>query len=129
LRPTLTIETTTWQYYFGAPESRKHLVSPDSVAHDQAILDRDPEIQLDLFKSYKSNVESYPIWQKYLRENQPPLLAVWAKNDPFFIPLGAEAFRKDVPTAQIEYVDAGHFALETHLPEIANHIRTFLGAL
>ena len=99
---------------------------PDSIAHDQAILGRDAEIQLDLFKSYASNVAAYPEWQNYLKENQPPLLAVWAKNDPFFIPAGAEAFKNDVPNAQIEYVDAGHFPLETHVFEIAESTLSFL---
>ncbi len=129
LRGVLTHETTQWQYYTGAPDARKHLVSPDAIAHDQAILDRDAEIQLDLFSSYKTNVSEYPAWQAYLKEHQPPVLAIWAKNDPFFGPAGAEAFKRDVPDVQVEFVDAGHFALETHVKEIAHSIRTFLGAL
>lgn len=129
LRQFLHVDTTTWQYYEGAPADRVHMISPDSIAHDQAILDRDAEIQLDLFKSYASNVASYPEWQQYLRENQPPVLAVWAKNDPFFAPAGAEAFKRDVPETRVEYVDAGHFPLETHAAEIARSIRNFLGDL
>jgi pimeloyl-ACP methyl ester carboxylesterase len=105
------------------------LISPDSVAHDQANLDRDAEIQLDLFESYATNVAAYPEWQTYLKENQPPVLAIWGQNDPFFPPAGAEAFKRDVPNAIVEFVDAGHFPLETHLPEIATRIRTFLSAL
>ena len=129
LRGLLKVETTQWQYTTGAPEDRQHLISPDSIAHDQAILDRDAEIQLDLFESYATNVAAYPKWQAYLKENQPPVLALWGQNDPFFPPAGAEAFKRDVPNAIVEYVDAGHFPLETHLPEIATRIRTFLSAL
>lgn len=129
LRGLLKVETTQWQYTTGAPEDRQHLISPDSVAHDQANLDRDAEIQLDLFESYGTNVAAYPQWQAYLKKHQPPVLALWGKNDPFFPPAGAEAFKRDVPNAIIEFVDAGHFPLETHLPEIAGRIRTFLGEL
>ena len=129
LRALLARETTEWQYTEGAPASRKSLISPDSINHDQAILDRDPEIQLDLFGDYKSNVALYPQWQVYLRDNQPPVLAIWARNDPFFGPDGAEAFRRDVSNAQVEFLDAGHFALETHVTEVAGRIRQFLGGL
>ncbi len=129
LRGFLKVETTQWQYTAGAPKDRLHLISPDSIAHDQSNLDRDADIQLDLFKSYATNVAAYPEWQAYLREHQPPLLALWAKNDPFFPPAGAEAFKRDVPNATVEFVDAGHFPLETHLPEITTSIRRFLGAL
>lgn len=129
LRGLLTVETTQWQYTTGAPEDRQHLISPDSIAHDQAILDRDAEIQLDLFESYGTNVAAYPQWQAYLKENQPPVLAIWGKNDPFFPAPGAEAFKRDVPNAIVEFVDAGHFPLETHLPEIASRIKSFLGVL
>ncbi len=126
LRASLTRQTTEWQYFEGTPESHKDRVSPDAINHDQAILDRDAEIQLDLFLDYKNNVAQYPIWQTYLREQQPPMLAVWGKNDPFFSAEGAEAFKKDVPNAQIELLDAGHFALETHGEEIAQYVHTFL---
>lgn len=129
LRGLLKAETTTWQYTTGAPADRVARISPDSIAHDQAILDRDAEIQLDLFQSYATNVAAYPEWQAYLKEHQPPVLAIWGKNDPFFPPAGAEAFKRDVPDAIVEFVDAGHFPLETHLPEIAGRIRSFLGAL
>lgn len=129
LRGLLKLETTQWQYNAGVPKDRILLVSPDSIAHDQANLDRNPEIQLDLFKSYATNVAAYPAWQAYLREHQPPVLALWAKNDPFFIPPGAEAFKRDVPDAVIKFLDTGHFALETHLAEIAAQIRAFLGGL
>lgn len=129
LRGLLKLESTQWQYSAGVPKERAHLVSPDSIAHDQAILDRDAEIQLDLFKSYATNAAAYPIWQEYLQKHQPPLLALWAKNDPFFIPPGAEAFKRDLPDAVVKFLDTGHFALETHLAEIANQIRAFLGGL
>jgi pimeloyl-ACP methyl ester carboxylesterase len=126
LRPFLTIEATRMQYTHGVPADKLELVSPDAVAHDQAILDRDPELQLDLFGDYKSNLALYPRWQEYLRTVRPPVLAVWGSGDPFFGPAGAHAFRKDAPDAEIHLFDTGHFALETDGPEIATLIRTFL---
>lgn len=126
LRGLLARGTTEWQYNEGTPEALKNRISPDPINHDQAILDRDAEIQLDLFGDYKSNVAAYPTWQAYLREHQPPVLAIWAKNDPFFGPPGAEAFRRDVPNTVVEYVDGGHFALETHGEKIADRMIQFL---
>ena len=126
LRSLLTRQTTEFQYTHGAPEDRKHRISPDAINHDQAILDRDAEIQLDLFGNYKTNVAAYPQWQAYLRTHQPPVLAIWGKNDPFFGPAGAEAFKRDVPQAQVELLDAGHFTLETHNTEVADRMRKFL---
>lgn len=126
LRAFLTRETTVWQYTTGVPENLRNRISPDSINHDQANIDRDPEIQLDLFKSYESNVNAYPQWQAYLRKYQPPVLAIWGKHDPFFIPAGAEAFQKDTPNAVVRLINTGHWALETHLDEIATHIDTFL---
>ena len=84
------------------------------------------EIQLDLFLDYASNVKLYPKFQEYLRRSKPPLLAIWGKNDPFFVPAGAEAFRKDLPKAQVQFLDTGHFATETHVLEIAAAMREFL---
>jgi pimeloyl-ACP methyl ester carboxylesterase len=84
------------------------------------------EVQLDLFGDYKSNVDAYPAFQRYFREHKPPLLAVWGKNDPFFLPAGAEAFKRDIPGATVRLLDTGHFALETHATEIAVEIRKFL---
>jgi pimeloyl-ACP methyl ester carboxylesterase len=110
----------------GVPEDKVELVSPDAIAHAQAIVDRDPEIQLDLFGDYKTNLALYSRWQDYLRETQPPLLAVWGNGDPFFGPAGALAFRNDVPDAEVHLFDTGHFALETHGAEIAAVIRDFL---
>ncbi len=126
LRVLLTRETTEWQYHEGTPDDRKNLISPDAINHDQAILDRDSEIQLDLFGDYKTNVDSYPQWQEYLRTNKPPVLAIWGKNDPFFGPAGARAFQRDLPDAKVELIDAGHFVLETHLDEVAVRIKEFL---
>ena len=126
LRSLLTNEITRFQYIHGVPAEKLDLVSPDAIAHDQAILDRDPELQLDLLGDYQSNVALYPTWQAYLRMQKPPLLAVWGNGDPFFSPAGARAFRKDVPDAEIHLIDAGHFALETDGPAIAALIRDFL---
>jgi pimeloyl-ACP methyl ester carboxylesterase len=129
LRALQTLETTRWQYFEGVPAALQDRISPDAIANDQAILDRDgsAEIQLDLIGDYKSNVAAYPVWQAFFREHRPPLLAVWGWNDPFFGPAGAEAFRRDIPDAEVHLLDTGHFALETHAPEIAALIRDFLG--
>jgi pimeloyl-ACP methyl ester carboxylesterase len=126
LRAFLSVEATRFQYMHGVPEDKLELISPDAIAHDQAILDRDPEVQLDLFGDYRSNVALYPRWQEYMRAAKPPVLAVWGKGDPFFRPAGANAFRKDVPDAEIHLLDTGHFALETDGIEIARLIRDFL---
>lgn len=126
LRSLLTEETTRFQYMHGVPKSHQTRISPDAIAHDQAILDRDPEIQLDLFGDYRTNVALYPEWQAYLRRFRPPLLAVWGKNDPFFGPAGATTFARDQPDAEIHLLDTGHFAIETHGAEVAEHVRRFL---
>jgi len=126
LRDFLKPETTKWQYVRGV--SDESLVAPESYALDSALLARpgNDEIQLDLFLDYASNVALYPKFQEYIRTHRPPLLAVWGKNDPFFLPAGAEAFRRDNPDAEIHLLDAGHFALESQGPEIAVLIRDFL---
>jgi pimeloyl-ACP methyl ester carboxylesterase len=126
LRAFLTPETTRWQYTHGVPDQA--MVSPDGQNLDNFYLARPgaDEIQLDLFGDYKSNVDLYPSFQKYFRTHQPPLLAVWGKNDPFFLPPGAEAFRRDIPRAVVRFLDTGHFALETHAREIAEAIQDFL---
>jgi pimeloyl-ACP methyl ester carboxylesterase len=124
----LTLEGTRWQYTHGVaiPES----VAPESYTLDTALMERpgNKEIQLDLFLDYASNVKLYPKFQEYFRKLKPPLLAIWGKNDPFFIPAGAEAFRKDLPNAQVQFLDTGHFATETHIVEIAAAMREFLEA-
>lgn len=126
LRGFLQAGTTKWQYTHGAHDAS--LVAPEAYTLDQALLERpgNDEIQLDLFGDYQSNVALYPAIQRYFRDHRPPLLAVWGKNDPFFLPPGAEAFRRDNPNAEVHFVDAGHFALETRLPDIAPLIRDFL---
>jgi pimeloyl-ACP methyl ester carboxylesterase len=122
----LTAGGTRWQYVHGVanPES----IPPESYTLDTALLERpgNKEIQLDLFLDYASNVKLYPKFQEYFRKAKPPLLAIWGKNDPFFIPAGAEAFRKDIPGAQVQFIDTGHFALETHVIEIAAAMKSFL---
>jgi pimeloyl-ACP methyl ester carboxylesterase len=126
LRAFLKPETTAWQYTHGVPDATK--VSPDGYSLDNYYLARPGahEVQLDLFGDYKSNVALYPTFQTYFRNHKPPLLAVWGKNDPFFLPPGAEAFKRDIPAAVVRFFDTGHFALETHATEIAAAIRDFL---
>ena len=126
LRAFLSPETTIWQYTHGVPDTT--LVSPDGYSLDNFYLSRQgaDEIQLDLFGDYKTNVALYSKFQSYFRDYKPPLLAVWGKNDPFFLPAGAEAFKRDIPNADVRFLDTGHFALETHCDEIARTIRDFL---
>jgi pimeloyl-ACP methyl ester carboxylesterase len=124
----LTLEATRWQYTHGV--ANPETVAPEGYTLDAALMERpgNKEIQLDLFLDYASNVKLYPKFQEYFRKSKPPLLAIWGKNDPFFIPAGAEAFRKDIPNAQVSFLDTGHFALETHAVEIAAAIKVFLEA-
>jgi pimeloyl-ACP methyl ester carboxylesterase len=126
LRSLLTPQTTEFQYVHGAPD--KSLVSPDGRSLDDFYLARPgaDEAQLDLFLDYAKNVELYPEFQSYFRKHKPPLLAVWGKSDPFFLPAGAEAFRRDIPNAEVQFFDTGHFALETHSAEIGSAILNFL---
>ena len=126
LRQFLTPETTRWQYVHGVPD--ESLVAPESYTLDSSLLERpgNDEIQLDLFLDYANNVALYPKFHDYFRTHRPPLLAVWGKNDPFFLPSGAEAFKRDIPGAVVRFFDTGHFALETHTAEIAATIRDFL---
>jgi pimeloyl-ACP methyl ester carboxylesterase len=127
LRDFLKPEATKWQYVHGVPDESR--VAPESYELDSALLARpgNDEIQLDLFLDYASNVALYPKFQEYFRIKQPSLLAVWGKNDPFFLPPGAEAFKRDNPNAEVHFYDTGHFALETHHQEIAGAICDFLG--
>ncbi len=126
LRAFLTPERTKWQYLHGV--SDETLVAPESYALDAALLARpgNDEIQLDLFLDYASNVALYPKFHEYFAAKRPPFLAVWGKNDPSFLPSGAEAFRRDLPDADVRFYNTGHFALETHVEEIATAIRNFL---
>jgi pimeloyl-ACP methyl ester carboxylesterase len=129
LRSLSTLETTRWQYHHGVtnPEGR---VAPEAILLDQVLLDRpqSAEIQLDLIGDYKSNLGLYPKFQEFFRTYHPPTLAVWGRNDPFFLPEGAEAYRRDNPQAKVVLYDTGHFALETHAAEIGQEIHSFLKA-
>jgi pimeloyl-ACP methyl ester carboxylesterase len=127
LRSFLAPETTFWQYTHGV--SDPSVVSPDGYSLDDFYLARPGahEAQLDLFLDYASNVALYPQFQAYFRNHRPPLLAVWGRNDPFFLPAGAEAYKRDIPGADVRFFDTGHFALETHGAEIATAIRDFVG--
>jgi pimeloyl-ACP methyl ester carboxylesterase len=129
LRSFLSPETTLFQYTHGVEEPA--LVSPDGRSLDDFYLARAEahEAQLDLLLDYASNVALYPQFQAYFRKHKPPLLAVWGKNDPFFLPAGAEAFRRDNPRAEVHFYPTGHFALETHCQEIAAPIRDFLNRI
>jgi pimeloyl-ACP methyl ester carboxylesterase len=126
LRAFLKPETTIWQYTHGVPDPTR--VSPDGYSLDNFYLARAgaAEVQLDLMGDYKSNIALYPAFQQYFRTHKPPLLAAWGRNDPFFLPPGAEAFKRDIPSAIVRFFDTGHFALETHAPEIASAMREFL---
>jgi pimeloyl-ACP methyl ester carboxylesterase len=126
LRTFLAPETTHWQYTHGVPDSA--LVSPDGMSLDNFYLARPgaDEVQLDLFGDYKSNITLYPAFQDYFRAHKPRFLAVWGKHDPFFLPAGANAFKRDIPQADIRFFDTGHFALETHAEPIALAMREFL---
>jgi pimeloyl-ACP methyl ester carboxylesterase len=126
LREFLKPEATRLQYMFGVPDGTQ--VAPESYTLDSALLARpgNDEIQLDLFLDYASNVTLYPKFQEYFRTKRPPLLAVWGNNDPFFLPPGAEAFKRDDVNAELHFYDTGHFALETHVHEIGAVILKFL---
>ncbi len=126
LRGFLAPAATGWQYTHGVTDAA--MVSPDGRSLDDFYLARPgaDEVQLDLFGDYKSNIALYPAFQAYFRTYKPPFLAVWGKNDPFFLPPGAEAFKRDIPGAVVRFFDTGHFALETHAAEIALAIRDFL---
>lgn len=127
LRDFLTPEATQSQYFYGV--DNKTLIAPEAYTLDSTLLARpgNDEIQLDLFLDYASNVALYPRFQEYLRARRPPLLAVWGKHDPFFLTAGAEAFKRDNPGSEVHLYNTGHFALETHVQEIADTIREFLG--
>jgi pimeloyl-ACP methyl ester carboxylesterase len=125
-REVLTLAGTRWQYTEGV--SNPQSVAPESYTLDSALMERpgNKDIQLDLFLDYASNLKLYPKFQAYFREFKPPLLAIWGKHDTFFIPPGAEAYRRDNPNATVELLDTGHFALETHVDEIAGAMHGLL---
>ncbi|HTX41004.1 MAG TPA: alpha/beta hydrolase [Acidobacteriaceae bacterium] len=124
----LTLEATRWQYTHGV--ANPEVIAPEGWMLDAALLERpgNKDIQLDLFLDYASNVKLYPKFQEYFRQSKPPLLAIWGKNDPFFVPAGAEAFRRDNSAARIRFLDTGHFAIETHAVEIAAAMKEFFEA-
>ncbi|WP_316739130.1 alpha/beta hydrolase [Pedobacter aquatilis] len=125
----VSFEATKFQYYEGV--SDPSLISPETYTLDQFFLDRpdSKEKQLDLLQDYQTNVALYPKFQEYFRTYKPKILAVWGNKDPFFLPAGAEAYKRDIPEANIKFYNTGHFALETHLLEIANDILIFLKTL
>jgi pimeloyl-ACP methyl ester carboxylesterase len=129
LRPFLTLEGTKSQYIDGVPINLLDRIQPESYHLDQALLERpgNKDIQLDIFYDYQTNVELYPQFQAYVKDNKIPVLAVWGKNDAIFIPPGAEAFKRDNPSNTVlKFLDAGHFAVETHFEEIGKDIISFL---
>jgi pimeloyl-ACP methyl ester carboxylesterase len=125
IRARMSLEGVKAAYFQGVPDPR--VIEPESYTLDAAILARpgNAELQVDLKLDYKRNIERYPLYQAFFRERQPKLLAVWGRNDLFFIPPGAEAFRRDIPSAHVVFLDTGHFALETHTDSIAREIREF----
>lgn len=126
LRELLKLETTYWQYTHGVANPEQ--ISPDGYSLDDYYMSREgaDEVQLDLFLDYANNVDMYPQFQEYFRKYQPQVLAVWGQNDPFFLPEGAEAFKRDIPASRVVFYDTGHFALETHASEIAEEIIGFV---
>jgi pimeloyl-ACP methyl ester carboxylesterase len=126
LRRALGPEGLKSQYTDGVPHPET--IAPEGYTLDAAMIERpgNMEIQLDLFLDYANNVKLYPKFQEYFRTSKPPLLAIWGKYDPFFIPPGAEAFRRDNPNATVQFLETGHFALETHVEEVASAMREFL---
>lgn len=129
LRGFVTLEGTKFQYFTGVSDTT--LIAPESYTLDQHFLDRPEsgEIQLDLLRDYKNNIILYPKFQEYFRTHKPKLLAAWGNKDPFFLPPGAEAYKRDIPDAIVKFYDTGHFALETHATEISEDILAFLETL
>ena len=131
IRWLTTIKATKWQYENGVPNERLQFLSPDGWQHDQSLMDREgnAEIQLDLFYDYRTNIPLYPRWQEAFRQYKPPMLVAWGKNDEIFVAPGAESFKRDLPGAEIHLLDTGHFALETHGGDIVALIKNFLAKL
>lgn len=129
IRPGLSFEGMKHEYSVGIPDPA--LIKPEGYTLDAALLSRpgNVDIQLDLFLDYANNVKLYPKFQEYFRTSQPPLLAVWGRFDPYFVPAGAEAFQRDIPSARVKFLDTGHFALETHVQEVATEVRAFLNVV
>jgi pimeloyl-ACP methyl ester carboxylesterase len=129
IRKVLNLDGMRREYAMGIPNPE--VIAPEGYTLDAALMARpgNVDIQLDLFLDYANNVKLYPSFQEYFRKWKPPLLAIWGKHDLYFIPAGAEAFRRDNPNATVQFLDTGHFALETHVEEIAIAMRTFLQKL
>lgn len=128
IRWLTSLKATRWQYENGVAKDRIVNLSPDGWQHDQSLMDRpgNADIQLDLLYDYKTNLPLYPLWQEAFRKYQPPTLAIWGKNDEIFVAPGADAFKRDLPNTEIHMLDAGHFALETHGNEMGTLILDFL---
>jgi pimeloyl-ACP methyl ester carboxylesterase len=126
IRGVLNREGIRREYAVGIPNPE--LIAPEGYTLDAALIERpgNQDIQLDLFLDYANNVKLYPKFQEYFRTSKPPLLAIWGKRDLYFIPPGAEAFKRDIPNATVRFLDTGHFALETHVQEVAAAMREFL---
>jgi pimeloyl-ACP methyl ester carboxylesterase len=126
IRQVLNLAGMRGEYSKGM--SGPDVIAPEGYTLDAALMSRsgNTDIQLDLFLDYRNNVKLYSAFQEYFRKWMPPLFAIWGKNDPYFVPPGAEAFRRDIPNATVQFLDTGHFALETHVDEIAIAIRQFL---
>jgi len=126
IRKVLNLEGMRREYSTGIPNPE--VIAPEGYTLDAALLARpgNVDIQLDLFLDYANNVKLYPKFQEYFRKSKPPLLAIWGRFDPYFIPAGAEAFRRDIPNAIVQFLDTGHFALETHVDEVAVAMLKFL---
>lgn len=127
LKGVISLDFTKWQYVTGTPEVNLHKIAPESYTLDYALVSRpgNTDIQLDLFYDYRTNIDLYPEFQKFFRDTNVPILAVWGKNDEIFVPAGAEGFKKDSDNVVVEYLDAGHFALETNVEEISDSILRF----
>lgn len=126
IRARMSLDGVKAAYFQGVPDPS--VIEPEAYTLDAAILARpgNADLQIDLKLDYKRNLERYPLYQSFFRERRPKLLAIWGRNDLFFIPPGAEAFRRDIPTAKVVLLDTGHFALETHVDSIASEMRKFL---
>ena len=129
LKGVVSLETTKFQYTHGVPADRLDRIDPTTYTLDHLLNLSTPEkaaVQVGILYDYQHNVALYPDFQKWLRASKVPVLAVWGKNDPFFGPDGAEAYKRDVPDAEVHLLDGGHFLLETHLDEVAAYIKAFL---
>jgi pimeloyl-ACP methyl ester carboxylesterase len=125
LRRFNRLEMTKWQYTEGVNDAS--LIAPETWQLAHAAIERiGVEVQMDLLLDYGHNIQQYAQLHDYFRRHQPPTLAIWGSKDPFFLPAGAEAFKRDNPQAEVRFLDTGHFAIETHGAEIAAAMLAFL---